>query len=604
VVNNIVEQMETTVDDNETGWCKMEKNCTEVNMSNSSYNFDSLSYNDISEPSMSNFTLSLCPWPQCDDSPDCRCVVGVPGARITLEGVPYPDMTARIVSIGAFIVTVHPSLFTRHCSPVTEQTDALHAQIAALAADLQAAKLIQPHHGGGDQGSLLQRSMRLEVPKFNGTEPKRFNLEGATAEWFRWMSRNKLITSWEGFLESVRNRFGPCKYENPQGSLSKLLQTGTVAQYQSEFEKLMNRVTDISENLLILFYILGLKPTLQRELLVSKPTSLGEAFSLARVIEARLEDQSPTSTIAKRHDIITFVQTNNPTHSQVIATSSNSGKPPLLPTPTESTTPTNTTPLAIKWISPEERQERLNKGLCFNCDSKWMRGYKCLGKFMLHMAEEDDNQGREIPVDPTYYLEDKMGQVKLRMELIKKEKTRITTYHKRKLGILKKASEFSILCDVDTIMIITPPNSNEPEENDSKARLEFMKRSMNINYPYMLNIGNKPKMIHFPGLGLGNPNPELNDVQLMKPRQVMNHWFCNDAPSTSYMPVRHEPVAGYGYQGLVYDNNLNTFLSFQLPHLVQGGVLSEFVPQELESQVNNGGAGDYEIDYRRGRIMG
>ncbi|GJW97740.1 hypothetical protein Tco_0179548 [Tanacetum coccineum] len=171
----------------------------------------------------------------------------------------------------------------------------------------------------------------------------------------------------------------------------------------------MNRVTDISENLLISFYISGLKPTLQRELLVSKPTSLGEAFSLARIIEARLEDQSPTSTIAKRHDIITVVQMNNPTPSHVIATSSNSGKPPLLPTPTESTTPTNTTPLAIKWISPEERQERLNKGLCFNCDSKWMRGHKCPGKFMLHMAEEDDNQGREIPVDPTYYLEDKVN---------------------------------------------------------------------------------------------------------------------------------------------------------------------------------------------------
>ncbi|GJS10158.1 retrotransposon-related protein [Tanacetum coccineum] len=275
--------------------------------------------------------------------------------------------------------------------------------------------------------------MRLEVPKFNGTEPESwilsiqeyfdllqttedqrlkvvgFNLEGAAAEWFRWMSRNKLIMSWEGFLESVCHRFRPCKYEDPQGSLSKLLQTGTVAQYQSEFEKLMNRVTDRSENLLISFYISGLKPTLQLELLVAKPTSLGEAFSLARVIDARLEDQSPTSTSAKTYDIITVVQTNNPTPSQVSATPSNSGKPPLLHTPIESTTNTNTTLLAIKWISPEERKERLNKGLCFNCDSKWMRGHKCPGKFLLHMAEEDDNSSREMPADPAYYLEDKVN---------------------------------------------------------------------------------------------------------------------------------------------------------------------------------------------------
>ncbi|GKC19442.1 retrotransposon-related protein [Tanacetum coccineum] len=72
-----------------------------------------------------------------------------------------------------------------------------------------------------------------------------FNLYGAAAEWFRWMTRNNLIISWDGFLGSVRNRFGPCQYENPQGALSKLLQTGTVAHYQGEFEKLMHRVLEV-----------------------------------------------------------------------------------------------------------------------------------------------------------------------------------------------------------------------------------------------------------------------------------------------------------------------------------------------------------------------
>ncbi|GKC90245.1 hypothetical protein Tco_1150894 [Tanacetum coccineum] len=107
-------------------------------MSNSSYNFDSLSYNDISEPSMSNFTLSLCPWPQCDDSPDCRCVVGVPGARITLEGVPYLDMTKKKLLMDEQAIRLL----------LKEQTDALHAQIAALAADLQAAKGRRVQFGG------------------------------------------------------------------------------------------------------------------------------------------------------------------------------------------------------------------------------------------------------------------------------------------------------------------------------------------------------------------------------------------------------------------------------------------------------------------------
>ncbi|GJR66173.1 retrotransposon-related protein [Tanacetum coccineum] len=119
-----------------------------------------------------------------------------------------------------------------------------------------------------------------------------FNLEGADAEWFWWMSRNGLIIDWERFKESVMNRFGPSKYEDPQGALSKLLQFGTVEEYQGEFEKLMHRVMDIPDSLFISYYIYGLKLHLQREFLVSKPTTLGDVFSLARIIEARFDDQA------------------------------------------------------------------------------------------------------------------------------------------------------------------------------------------------------------------------------------------------------------------------------------------------------------------------
>ncbi|GJX13154.1 hypothetical protein Tco_0204912 [Tanacetum coccineum] len=75
--------------------------------------------------------------------------------------------------------------------------------------------------------------------------------------------------------------------QNAEDALSKLLQKGTVAEYQNEFKMLINRVTGISEGLLKAFYISGLKPTLQCLLLRSNPTTLGKAFSLARAAEAR-----------------------------------------------------------------------------------------------------------------------------------------------------------------------------------------------------------------------------------------------------------------------------------------------------------------------------
>nr|GEX98688.1 prolyl oligopeptidase family protein [Tanacetum cinerariifolium] len=162
------------------------------------------------------------------------------------------------------------------------QAAAFQTQIEALRAELQVATgVLQTWHGGGsDQGSLLPRFKRLDVPKFSGVDPESwlfsineyftllntpadqrlrivgFNPEGAAAEWFCWMTRNGLITDWP-------------------------------------------RVTDISETLLISFYISGLKLPLQRELLVSKPTTPGDAFALACVTEARLDDQG-TVAVALR----------------------------------------------------------------------------------------------------------------------------------------------------------------------------------------------------------------------------------------------------------------------------------------------------------------
>nr|GEV72106.1 retrotransposon-related protein [Tanacetum cinerariifolium] len=103
---------------------------------------------------------------------------------------------------------------------------------------------------------------------------------------------NGLITTWARFEESMRNCFGPSKYEDPNGALSKLLQLGTFKDYQQEFEKLMDWATDIPDSLHIFFYIFRLKLHLQREFLVSRPTTLGDVFSLALITKARLDNQA------------------------------------------------------------------------------------------------------------------------------------------------------------------------------------------------------------------------------------------------------------------------------------------------------------------------
>nr|GFA44273.1 hypothetical protein [Tanacetum cinerariifolium] len=80
-------------------------------------------------------------------------------------------------------------------------------------------------------------------------------------------------------------------------ALSRLLQRGTVADYQNEFEMLISRVTGKSKSFLA-----------QRALLWSNPTTLGEAFSLAQIAEARFEYERSITDIAKTSDINAGVQ--------------------------------------------------------------------------------------------------------------------------------------------------------------------------------------------------------------------------------------------------------------------------------------------------------
>lgn len=55
-----------------------------------------------------------------------------------------------------------------------------------------------------------------------------------------------------------------------------------------------------------------------------------------------------------------------------------------------------------------------------------------------------------------------MGRVKLKIKRLENVNSRQTTYAKRKNGILKKANELAILCDIDLILLMFSPTSGKP----------------------------------------------------------------------------------------------------------------------------------------------
>nr|GEX11823.1 RNA-directed DNA polymerase, eukaryota [Tanacetum cinerariifolium] len=136
-----------------------------------------------------------------------------------------------------------------------QQAAAFQAQLETLRAELLASLgQLQGRPGGnGDQGATFPRSMRLDVLKFLGVDPESWIF--AINEYF-----SLLNTPADQHLRTVGFNL-----EDSNEALSKLLQLGMVEDYQREFEKLMNKVTDIPDSLLISFYIFGLKLHLQRE---------------------------------------------------------------------------------------------------------------------------------------------------------------------------------------------------------------------------------------------------------------------------------------------------------------------------------------------------
>ena len=283
-----------------------------------------------------------------------------------------------------------------------------------------------PHISDGSSGTHdsnpLLRTMKLEVPKFDGTDPNgwafrineyfdfhgtsealrlrivSFHLEGRASAWYQWMKANDLLTSWKDFLQNLKFRFGASLYEDHQGNLSKLTQKSSVAEFQTEFEDLMNKVTGISEPLLISFFITGLRVDIRRELLLSRPSSLMEAFALARMFEARGDESKVTSRPWSKWTHKTTTPSFHPTttnHSPASAPAINppqpapSTLPPLLPTPS----------LPIKRLSPQELREKREKGLCYNCDQKWSNSHRCRSKFLLLLGTEDVDEAMGPPIN-------------------------------------------------------------------------------------------------------------------------------------------------------------------------------------------------------------
>ncbi|KAF5463169.1 hypothetical protein F2P56_019105 [Juglans regia] len=268
------------------------------------------------------------------------------------------------------------------------------------------------------------RSLRLDFPKFDGLEPMEwilkaeqffeyfntpedqkiqiafFHMEGKALSWFSWLRDSGTLGNWEEFTTVLRVRFGPSIFEDPIGAFTKLRQTSTVEEYQTEFKILSNKIKGLTEEFRISTFISGLRDDLKIMVTMFKPNTISAAFGLAKLQEEEVARRSRTAPNRTQNPFL-------PTHNNLPKIPP---APPVFRLPAPTTRPENRIPQApynpnrkpmmpIKRITPIQMQERREKGLCYYCDEKFHIGHKCNKPKLFLLEGIELSEKEEIEVE-------------------------------------------------------------------------------------------------------------------------------------------------------------------------------------------------------------
>jgi uncharacterized coiled-coil protein SlyX len=254
--------------------------------------------------------------------------------------------------------------------------------------------------------------LKLSFPRFNGLDPTgwlykaeqyfefknvhhqhkvqlaSFYLEEDALQWHRWLSKFRGHLTWAEFSQAVLHRFGPTDYEDPSEALTRLRQSTTVSTYQTEFEKLSQRIDGLPENYLVGCFIAGLRDEIRLDVKVKQPSTLLDAIGVARLVEERIQLQKRFTPVLRTAGVLTQPKNNTSTSVGLL------GPPPI-------TSSSQKSQGGFTRITSQEARDRRTKGLCFYCDETFVRGHQCQRPqlFMIEDTSIGDELNFEEGVD-------------------------------------------------------------------------------------------------------------------------------------------------------------------------------------------------------------
>lgn len=187
-------------------------------------------------------------------------------------------------------------------NPPPERRDEMTNLFPAPANQYRQIKLDCPRFDGGDPAEWLSKIKQYftfhEIPREQRVSFASYHLTAEANSWWQAISKALMLdpntAPWETFEQELWVRFGPSEGENFHEALSKIHQTGSLREYQKEFERLMNKVDNWSEAALVGSFLGGLKDTIADNVRMFSPTTLRSVINLARLRDEQLQKQQKT----------------------------------------------------------------------------------------------------------------------------------------------------------------------------------------------------------------------------------------------------------------------------------------------------------------------
>ncbi|KAG8490490.1 hypothetical protein CXB51_013599 [Gossypium anomalum] len=203
------------------------------------------------------------------------------------------------------------------------------------------------------------------------------------------MADNGVSTPLQKEVGGMQQVISKLQEENPMKELVTLKQQGTVEQYQDMFVGILNQL-HLPEAYALTIFISNLKTEISHYLELFEPSTLMEAFQLARKIEVLLscsgrKSALPTSTSPRSLPNPSAISGYSSTPTRSVAGSQSASSIPI----------TKSRPRSI---SPASMAERKQKGLCFWCRAKYQVGHKCFRSQLYQVLLDplSDSEAKEF----------------------------------------------------------------------------------------------------------------------------------------------------------------------------------------------------------------